>query len=610
MTIAYSLAPCPKWYIADLTGKPLAGGYLATFSNLDHTALNPVFEDPAGLFPWPYVTIPNIGSLGILFDENGAQGPFYFKTDSAVPDQLYYLEVYDSKGILQWTIDNFTPTGGGGGSIITTALDLENLIANNVMYRNIGSTPIVPGTFLKLAPGANAGLVQTASNCGPDICFIKNNTSATDSLSFPKFILGTTPFTGDVTPVDYLHFECTGAGSAETQKIVQYPITQGIQNLSNQDVTLTLWAKSTSSSQVTLYWKQFCGDGAGASVVAPIPIQTLTLSTSWQKFVVSATVPDATGLTLGGCGNDGLFLQIQYPLNATCNVDLQKPCIYLGAISPDQDYRTYDMIDALINTPRTGDYRTSINQFAPFGWVACDNGTIGNASSNASSRASDDTFPLFDFLWNISAPYTPMFTSAGAAASRGATSIADFTANNQISLTNALGNVMAGTSSSLLATQNFTTSSGSATNLTVTNAASWGTGTPVFLTGSPPAGLSINTLYYSIFVNAVTMQLASTLANATTATPISFTAASGSGTVGPVNNILGSYTGEATHTLTVNEMPAHTHSIPQSFAASNAAAGSGVNASQAGSENTGSTGGGAAHNNVQPTLYSNVFLKL
>ena len=60
MTISYQLAPVPKWYIADLVGKPLGGGYLATFSSLDNTQLNPVYEDPAGAFVWPYVTIPNV----------------------------------------------------------------------------------------------------------------------------------------------------------------------------------------------------------------------------------------------------------------------------------------------------------------------------------------------------------------------------------------------------------------------------------------------------------------------------------------------------------------------------------------------------------------------
>jgi hypothetical protein len=443
MAITYSLAPNPKWYIADLVGRPLGGGYLATFSSLDHTLLNPVFQDAGGLFPWPYVTIPNVGSLGILFDENGAQGPFYFKFDSAIPDQLYYLEVYDSDGVLQWTIDDFTAGTGGGGTVIT-ALDIENLVANNVMWRNmIGITPVSTSVKVKIAPGANAALADTASNAGPDIYFLKNNASATDTISFPKFILGDTPFTGDVTPVDYLHYVCSVAGAAETSKLVQFPITQAVQNLSNQNMTVTIWARATAgNTTLTLGWRQFFGDGAGASPDVLTPIQTLTLTASWQKFSVQTTIPSVSGKVLGGCGNDGLFLQVQYPLDATCTTDFTKPSAYLGNISPDEDYHTYDQIDALINTPRTG-FITQGYQ-SPFigGWILMNDGSIGNASSLATNRANIDTFPLFNLLYN-----NVIDTWAPVSGGRTGDAIADFTAGKTMTLPNQLGRVL-GTSGS------------------------------------------------------------------------------------------------------------------------------------------------------------------
>lgn len=562
MAITYSLGPNPKWYIADLTGRPLAGGYMATYSSLNHTQFKAVYVDPAGQFPWPYVTIPNVGSQGILFDENGAQGPFYWKFDSSTPSGLYYIEVYDSDGVLQWTVDNYTGDSGSGGGTITEALDLQNLIANNVMYRNTGTVPASPGVFLKLAPGANAGLVQTASNAGPDICFIKNNASATDTVSFPKFTLGSGDLTGDVTPVDYLRYSCTGAGSGETSKYVQFPICQGAQNLSNQDVTVTIWARCTSgNTSLTLYWLQFYGDGAGASASSRTPIQTLTLTSSWQKFSVQDTVPDATGKTLGGCGNDGIFVQAQYPLDATTVIDLTKPCLFLGSIAPDQEFQTYDAIDGNVDTARTGDIRTSITQLTLPGWVPMNNGTIGNASSNATTRAAPDTFPLFDLLWNIGSTLTPMYTSANAAQARGATSIADYTANHHIALTKSLGQLMTGTTNSNIASQAFTTSIASATDITVTNASQFGTGTPVLISGSPPPGLNSGAVYFSIFVSATAMRLATTLPNAMAGTAISFTAAAGSGTVQSYAVPLGTADGESTHTLTTGELATHTHAL-------------------------------------------------
>ena len=529
MTITYTLAPVPKWYIADMVGRPLAGGYMASFSSLNHTMFEPVFQDDAGMFPWPYVTIPNVGKLGILFDENGSQGPFYFAFDSANPDELYYLEIYDSNGVLQWTIDDFTPGNGGGGSIITEGLNLDNYITNNVMWRNIGATanPIV-NTLLTLAPGAHAGLAQTASNAGPDIIFVKNNTTATDQIQFLKFPLGTTPLGSDVSPIDYLNYVCTNNPAGETQKIVQFPITRSVQNLSNTQVTVTIWARVNSGNgNLTLQWLQFFGDSGGSSPAAGptylvTPIATQLLTNLWNEYKFTVTIPNVTGGILGACGNDGLFLQVEYPLGAACNIDFTKPSVYLGTISPVADYLTYDMIDAVINAPRTGDTRSSVNSFAPFGWVAMDDGTIGSPTSGASNRANVDTFPLYNQIWN-----SVIDTWAPVTGGRGASAVADFAANKSIALTQALARVFAGN-------------------------------------GAP--------------------------------------------------NVLGQTAGESTHTLTIPEMPAHTHAplAPgTAFIVNSAGAGGASGAGNLGSvATTATTGGGGAHNNLQPTTYMNFYIKL
>jgi len=441
MALEYLLAGNPIWYFADTVGRPLGSGYFATYNAQNPSQLKPVFEDPAGLFSWPYVNIPNTNLQGILIDENGTSGPFYFAND--VP---YLLMTFDENGIPQWTVDNFVPPVGSGGGDIVEAFDFTNLVVNNVFWRAEINAPVSGAANVFLCPGAHSNFCNsTVPNNQPDIRFIKSNTAATDTLTFIPFTPGINALPGDITPPIYLRYSCTAiGGGGETFKYVQHPISTDLQSTSGKQAVTTIWARCNSGANaITVQYRQFFGDGGGASPSVLSAGQTFNLTTDWEQYSFTDNIPSIAGKTLGACQNTALYLQIQYPLSQTTSIDFVKASSYLSTVGPDIEYLTNDQIDAVINAPRVGDVRVALNQFQPYGWVICNDGTIGNPSSGSTTRANFDTFALFDCIWtNVSATLAPMFTSAGVPVARGASSVDDYAANRRLSLTKVLGRAL------------------------------------------------------------------------------------------------------------------------------------------------------------------------
>lgn len=528
MAVTALLAPIPKWPMIDLQGTLAGGAKLYTYRSLNKIQQKIVYQDPGMTIPY---TNP------ILFDLNGTQGPFYWTVDSADLSDTYYLEAYDADDNLLWTLDDYFPPGAGGGGNVTTYVPLLNYIANNQFIDHIDDTANPVGvTNLVLAPSNHKGFTPALINptvgtfgvVGPDIRFVKNNTAATDQITFPLFPLASAPLTGDVTPVDYVRYQCTNSPAGETYKAFQFPITQKIKNLSNQAMTFKIWARVTATPvTLTTYVRQYFGSGTAASAEVRTSVGTLALTTTWTAFNISLTIPDVAGKSIGTPGlqtdDDGLYFQLEMPLGAPCDVLFTKPALYLGTIDPNLDFQDYDQIDSITQMPRVGDVKTTLQSSPSLGWVAMNDGSIGNVGSGATNRANADAFFLYKTIWDgVIDTWAPVSTG------RGATATADFIAGKTLTLPRSLGRALAGA----------------------------GNG----------AGLTAR--------------------------------------------VLGEYLGEETHVLTIPEIPSHTHSGHVFFTAGIGFTYTPGGANFAQFPDVGNTGGGGAHNNMQPTGFQNVFIKL
>jgi hypothetical protein len=473
-------SPTLQDLIVSKLGIALSNGIITFYESDMITLKNWYYQSGTGEGPFTYLAGPNpmvLSAAGTFVDVNGNDViPFWnpwSETDPTI-SQPYFIKVQDQYGIEEFIRSNFpfgaNGNGSGGGGTTGGVQTLDNFVLNNRFWRNIGPTTFNASTlsnnfttaynssgnyyYVTLAPSQNDGFSM------PDFNYIKDNNTATEAITFTPFpaTAGQT-LTNDITPEYYINHTTTVAGTGETLKTYQFPISFHVETLDSVPATFTIQGMTvTGNPTITFSIYQFLGTGV-ASVSPPVVKGTITLTNTWQKWPLTFTFPSTVGQILSGTGDDALYLQINMPRNTLCNLNFTLPTIVLGSILPTNSFQTYDQIDTIIAKPRTGDVRSSLNNVYYFGWIPMNNGSIGNALSNvaagasASTRANIDTWPLFNLLWNaVGATNAPLYTSSGVLTSYGASAYADFNANNRIQVTPSLGQVIAGTADNFYGT--------------------------------------------------------------------------------------------------------------------------------------------------------------
>lgn len=129
---------------------------------------------------------------------------------------------------------------------------------------------------------------------------------STVAPSRQAFTIGQTDVPGNP---NFYHRAVVASGSAANSLAVLVQRIEDVRALAGQQVTVSFYAKASATRSLSIEMVQSFGTGGSPSaVVDNIGGGKVTLSTSWQRFTRTITVPGVAGKTLGTDGNSYLGL--------------------------------------------------------------------------------------------------------------------------------------------------------------------------------------------------------------------------------------------------------------------------------------------------------------
>jgi hypothetical protein len=111
---------------------------------------------------------------------------------------------------------------------------------------------------------------------------------------------------------------------------------ESVRTLNGKTVTLSFWAKADIARTITFEVQQRFGSG-GSNTVWGIGTQSFSLTTSWQRFTKTFTVPSITGKTIGV--NNSLTLLFFIPPNTALVFNLTGVQLEEGSVATPFEHR-------------------------------------------------------------------------------------------------------------------------------------------------------------------------------------------------------------------------------------------------------------------------------
>lgn len=310
LDVRYQLAPSLEMYFVDKdTGLPLTNGQVYFFEDDARTIPKSVFQLSGSPPNYSYTVLPNpsiLSSVGTFQDDSGNDIlPYYFPFDDDGNIQLYYIEVYDQNGVLQFTREGFP---NFSAEDILADNDVTNFIANGQFLVH---TDVPASSANNFIPGRISQAVTNIAQGG--WTFERNGGStATDTITFFSYPSVTSP-TGN--PRFAVEIERTQASSDTINDLrLKFP---SVNTFASDTQTYNLYFEaqsgtpSSSINNVQIIIRKFYGTSGSAADEELI--SSITIPDAITSFNTSLLFGTNTNKTIGPLGDDYVQIVIRFP---------------------------------------------------------------------------------------------------------------------------------------------------------------------------------------------------------------------------------------------------------------------------------------------------------
>lgn len=331
----YTLAPSIQEQLVDkVTGLPLAFGTVYFYRDLDHAALKSIYTISGPPDAPIFTALPNpltLSSVGTFIDRNNNQDiiPYFLPFDQDGNIDLYYIAVYNSVGVLQFTRDHFPTVSEQNGNLITLT---DNFLPN--------------GQFLGHLNLPSSGSITSATTpiaYGNWTFEVDSDFTSTNFVTFSRFNAPTDNPAANPRYAATIH--CTVPDAAENRKDLCNTITD-VNFMQNQIGVVQFSGISNTSSpvNVTVLIRKYFGVG-GSTTTETVIGNIVVQPDAYLDYNIPFTMGDNTGQTLGPSEDDYLQLVLRFDTGATFNVSVTDFIYAAGTfttlsyppVSPEQD---------------------------------------------------------------------------------------------------------------------------------------------------------------------------------------------------------------------------------------------------------------------------------